>query len=93
MILQEEIDDKAVEYIKAVEQFGGELSYGDKNHEELINTKQTKIDNYWHDKPSKWHEGKKSAWDLGLMEQLEVSEGYYFREKISKKGRMVLSQL
>ena len=95
MIYQEEINDKAVEYIKAVEIFGGELSYGNESHKELINTNQTKRTdkNWWDDEPSIWDERKKSAWDLGLMESIEVGEGCFFRVRISEKGKRVLNQL
>jgi len=93
MILQEEIDDSAVMYVKAVQNLGGVLNYGYKNHEELINTEQTKIKDYWHNKPSKWYKGKRKAWELGLMESVKVGDGCFIRVRISNKGKMVLEQL
>jgi len=92
MILREEIDDKAVEYIKEVQSFGGELSYGISRHNILINTSQTKVGNYYNKTPNQWDEGKTLAWQLGLMEDVKVDFGCYFRSRISKKGLNVLTQ-
>jgi hypothetical protein len=65
-----------------------------KQHQELINTTQTKRTNkdWWDDKPSVWDERKKSAWKDGLLESVKVSDGEYFKIKISEKGELVLKQ-
>ena len=93
MILKEEINDEAVKYIAEVQKRGGILHYGNDKIKDLIHTSQTLVKGYYNNEPNKWDKGKKIAWYLGLMENIQVGEGCYFQVKISKKGLSVLSQL
>lgn len=88
----EEIDDEAVDYLKEVFLKGCVLSHGTDDHSVLLRTKQTEVNGKFNDEPNKWDNGKKIAWDLGLMENVHVSEGSYFKVKITDKGLKVLEQ-
>lgn len=89
----EEIDDRAIAYIKEVKKMGGELNYGLKKHEYLIHTTQTLVDGYYNNEPNEWHEGRAIAWELQLMENIQVGEGSYFRVKLSDKALNILDKI
>jgi len=93
MILKVEIDDLAVKYIAEVQKNGGVLNYGSEKVKHLIHTDQTLVNGFYNNEPNEWAEGKKKAWELRLMENVEVGYGCYFKVKISQKGMEVLSQL
>ena len=59
----------------------------------LIHTDQTLVDGFYNDEPNEWAEGKKKAWELKLMENVEVGYGCFFKVRVSKLGMDVLSQL
>ena len=92
MIYKEKINDKAVEYIKAIEEVGGKLNYGNMKHDIYHRTGQTLVDGKYNNEPNQYDEGKKLAWEHGLMENVRGFEGSYIEVRISMKGWDVLKQ-
>jgi hypothetical protein len=93
MIFTQEIDEEAIKYIIEVKRLGGKLHSGNKDHNELIHTSQTLVNNRYNNEPNQWNEGKLLSWKLDLMENIHVPEGCFFQVKISEKGNNVSDQL